>query len=214
MSIDAFQGPAFSAVPLRRSMLNDCPFRQFGTWFADAAARCSGYANPVGLGTVDPNGQPVVRTVLLKGYDESGFRFYTNYDSRKGGHLKNNPRASMCLYWEALERQVIILGSVTRLSTEDSDEYFSTRERGSQIGAHISAQSRVIDSREELEKEAARLKKKYAGETVTIPRPKNWGGFSLSPDSIEFWQGQPDRLHDRFIYQKIGKRWQVDRLAP
>lgn len=224
MSIDAYrgssyEGPAFSKSALRRSMLKQCPIEQFGYWYKEAEQRCSGYANPVSLGTVGPEGQPVVRTVLLKGFDTSGFRFYTNYNSRKGSHLKANPKASMCFYWEELERQVIVLGSVEKLSDEDSDQYFATRGHGSQIGAHVSSQSQVIDNREELETEMQRLQERYAEKEV--PRPRHWGGFLLKPESIEFWQGQPDRLHDRFIYEapiephsSEATNWTISRLAP
>lgn len=217
MSIDAYLGPAFSKAALRRAMLKESPFDQFSSWYTDAETKCSGYASPVSLGTSSPDGQPVVRIVLLKGFDESGFRFYTNYDSRKGTHLKDNPKVSMCFYWEELERQVIILGSVAKLSAEDSDAYFATRGRGSQIGAHVSSQSQVIKNREELELETQRLEQQYAN--LNVPRPANWGGFLLVPNSIEFWQGQPDRLHDRFIYQRDNKGdnkdgWTIDRLAP
>lgn len=219
MSIDAYQGPAFNKTVLKRDMLKSCPIEQFGLWYKEAEEKCSGYANPVSLGSVSPDGQPVVRTVLLKGFDRSGFRFYTNYESRKGCHLKTNPKASMCFYWEELERQVIVLGSVAKLSKEDSDQYFATRGHGSQIGAHVSSQSQVINNREELETEMHRLEELYKEKEV--PRPENWGGFLLRPGSIEFWQGQPDRLHDRFIYEAAlephsseAAGWTISRLAP
>jgi len=212
MSIDAYQGPAFSKSALKKSMLKDCPFEQFKIWYSDAEQQCAGYANPVSLGTVGSDGQPVVRTVLLKGYDTSGFHFYTNYESRKGHHIETNPKVSMCFYWEELERQVIILGAAVKLSAENSDEYFASRERGSQISAHVSSQSQVINTRKELETTMHRLEKLYKDREV--PRPKHWGGFLLQPNSIEFWQGQPDRLHDRFIYENAGADWTISRLAP
>lgn len=211
MSIDAFQGPSFSLSPLRKAMLENDPFKQFASWYKEAEQACK-YANPVSLATANSDGQPVVRTVLLKGYDQSGFRFYTNYASRKARQLLSNPKASMCFYWEALERQVIVLGSVEKLSAEDSDQYFATRGRGSQIGAHVSSQSQVIEHREILEKQAQQLESLYQGKSV--PRPENWGGYCLVPTSIEFWQGQPDRLHDRFIYERSNQNWSISRLAP
>lgn len=211
MSIDAFQGPSFSVAPLRRDMLDADPFNQFATWYSEAEQACQ-YANPVSLATVSPEGQPVVRTVLMKGYDSSGFCFYTNYESRKSRHLQHNPKVAMCFYWEPLERQVLIQGIVEKLGPGESDEYFSTRGRGSQIGAHVSAQSQVIENRQTLETEAQRLEELYQDKAV--PRPANWGGFKLIPDSLEFWQGQPDRLHDRFIYERSESGWEISRLAP
>ena len=214
MSIDAYQGPQYSQSILRKNTLNDCPFEQFSIWYSEAEKECSGYANPVSLATVSSEGQPVVRTVLLKGQDKQGFRFYTNYQSRKGKHLSANPKTSMCFYWEELERQVIVIGAVEKLSAEESDNYFATRLRGSQIGAHVSSQSQLIDNREELQAEMQRLEEQYAD--TQIPRPDHWGGFILIPESIEFWQGQPDRLHDRLIYTRSGDKssWTINRLAP
>ena len=212
MSIDAYRGPAFTSDPLNKKGLSEDPFEQFRLWFAEAEEKCSNYANPMSLATCGTDGQPVVRTVLLKGFDTRGFNFYTNYASRKGQQLAENLKASICFYWEELERQVIVIGQVEKMSAEESDDYFLTRPRGSQIGAHVSQQSQPIDNREVLEREAEELESSYFDKPV--PRPSNWGGYRLVPQSIEFWQGQPDRLHDRFIYRKEKQAWSVTRHAP
>jgi len=212
MSIDAYRGPAFTSEPLHKKGLLDDPFEQFRLWFAEAEEKCSNYTNPMTLATCGKDGQPVARTVLLKGFDTRGFNFYTNYESRKGQQLAENPKASICFYWEELERQVIVIGQVEKMSAEESDDYFLTRPRGSQIGAHVSQQSQPIDNREVLEREAEELESSYFDKPV--PRPSNWGGYRLVPQSIEFWQGQPDRLHDRFIYRKEKQVWSVTRHAP
>jgi pyridoxamine 5'-phosphate oxidase len=212
MSIDAYRGPAFTSDPLNKKGLSKDPFEQFRLWFAEAEEKCSNYANPMSLATCGTDGQPVVRTVLLKGFDTRGFNFYTNYESRKGQQLAENPKASICFYWEELERQVIVIGQVEKMSAEESDDYYLTRPRGSQIGAHVSQQSQPIENREVLEREAGELESAYFDKPV--PRPKNWGGYRLVPESIEFWQGQPDRLHDRFIYRKEKTAWTITRYAP
>lgn len=212
MSIDAYRGPAFTSEPLHKKMLHKDPFEQFRRWYTEAEEKCSNYANPMSLATCGSDRQPVARTVLLKGFDSKGFNFYTNYLSRKGRQLSENPRASACFYWEELERQVIIIGQVSKMSEEESDDYYLTRPRGSQIGAHVSQQSQPIESRKMLEDQANRLEAEYFDKPV--PRPKNWGGYRLIPQSIEFWQGQPDRLHDRFIYEKNNGDWSISRYAP
>lgn len=223
MSIDAYQGsddsrdladqgPQFTKEPLLRSQLNSDPITQFRKWYEEAE-KAVRYPNQVSIGTVSKSGQPVVRTVLLKGFDQQGFRFYTNYQSRKAIHLEANPKISMCLYWEELERQVIILGSVVKLPEQESNEYFATRGKGSQIGAHVSSQSQVVKNRAELKSHFAELELQYKDKNV--PRPAHWGGYCIVPDSIEFWQGQPDRVHDRFIYRiQTDKHWVIERLAP
>jgi len=212
MSIDAYRGPAFTSEPLHKKMLHEDPFEQFRRWYTEAEEKCSNYANPMSLATCGPDGQPVVRTVLLKGFDNKGFNFYTNYQSRKGRHLDENSKASVCFYWEELERQVIVIGQAVKMSDEESDDYYLTRPRGSQISAHVSKQSQPIRGRDLLEDEAEKLEVAYFDKPV--PRPKNWGGYRLIPESIEFWQGQPDRLHDRFIYKKNGSAWTIGRYAP
>ncbi len=212
MSIDAYLGPMFTSEPLHKSMLHEDPLEQFHRWYSEAEQKCSNYANPMALATCGLDGQPIVRTVLLKGFDHRGFNFYTNYESRKGKQLAENPRASACFYWEELERQVIVTGQVSKMNPEESDDYFLTRPRGSQIGAHVSKQSQPIEERKTLEDEATELETQYFDKPV--PRPENWGGYRLAPDSIEFWQGQPDRLHDRFIYTRKDNGWMITRYAP
>ena len=212
MSIDAFQGPQFTASPLLREMLDADPFNQFEIWYKEAEAKVSGYASPMTLAACGNDGQPIARTVLLKGVSPEGFCFYTNYQSRKAQQLEQNPKASLCLFWEELERQVLILGSVVKMTAEESDAYFASRPRGSQLGAHVSQQSQEIASRATLEYELTRIEEKVADTEVS--RPEHWGGYRLVPSSIEFWQGQPDRLHDRFIYEKSDQGWSIKRLAP
>jgi len=167
MSIDAYQdsensrdltdkGPQFKQKPLSRTNLHAHPITQFSRWYKEAEQQVR-YPNQVSIGTVSAEGQPVVRTVLLKGFDDQGFRFFTNYQSRKATHLNLNPKISMCIYWEKLERQIIILGEITKLSDKESDDYFATRGKGSQIGAHVSSQSQVVKSRKILESQFTKL---------------------------------------------------------
>jgi len=167
---------------------------------------------PVALATVDGRGQPSVRMVLLRGVDERGFVFYTNYDSRKAKELAGNPRAAICIHWPTLEEQIRIEGSVVRVSAEESDHYFEQRPRGSQLGAWASEQSAPLSSREVLEEQYREIERRYEGQTV--PRPPFWGGFRLVPERIEFWFGRPDRLHDRLVYTRDGAAWTIERLYP
>jgi pyridoxamine 5'-phosphate oxidase len=161
---------------------------------------------------VDAAGRPSSRTVLLKGVDDRGFVFFTNYDSRKGRELAGNPNAALTFFWSELERQVCVAGPVTKLPTAESEAYFKSRPRGSQLGAWASNQSEVIPDRAVLEARWQELEKKYPGE---IPLPPNWGGFVLKPERIEFWQGRPSRLHDRFRYSRQADgTWIVERLSP
>src|SRR5262245_23037210 len=157
---------------------------------------------PVALATVDGRGQPSVRMVLLRGADERGFVFYTNYDSRKAKELADNPRAAICIHWPTLEEQIRIEGSVVRVGDEESDRYFDQRPRGSQLGAWASDQSAPLPSREVLEEKYREIERRYEGQTV--PRPPFWGGFRLVPERIEFWFGRTDRLHDRLVYTRDG----------
>jgi pyridoxamine 5'-phosphate oxidase len=150
--------------------------------------------------------------VLLRGVDERGFIFHTNYLSRKGHELDTNPHAALCFHWPTLDEQIRVEGEVARLSAEESDAYFDSRPRGSQLGAWASAQSRVLVSRESLEEEYRAIEAKFAGRTV--PRPPFWGGFRLNPHRIEFWYGRPDRLHDRLVYTRQGDVWRIGRLYP
>lgn len=167
---------------------------------------------PAALATADRSGRPSVRMVLLRGADERGFVFHTNYESRKARELDENPRAAICVHWHALEEQIRIEGRVERLSDAESDAYFSSRPRGSQLGAWASKQSAPLPSRETLEEEYREIERRYEGRPV--PRPPFWGGYRLAPDRIEFWFGRPDRLHDRLLYTRQGDGWTIERLYP
>lgn len=183
------------------------PLEQFREWFAAA-----GEPNQVALATATPEGAPSVRMVLLKGADESGFTFFTGYESRKGGELESNPRAALLFYWEPLGRQVRIEGTVERVSAAESDAYFATRPRGAQIAAIASRQGRILENRQELDDAVAELEREYEGRDV--PRPEHWGGFRLRPDVYEFWQHRDNRLHDRTIYRRDGDGWIAEVLSP
>jgi pyridoxamine 5'-phosphate oxidase len=189
------------------------PLRQFQKWFREALDAGIREPNAMVLATVEPRGHPSTRTMLLKGADERGFSFFTNYQSRKGRDLASNPHASVTFPWLELERQVCIEGTVTRLSREESQEYYNARPRGSRLGAWVSQQSSVISGRDFLESRLKELEAQYPGEE--IPAPPNWGGYVLVPDRMEFWQGRPNRLHDRICYtRKADGSWRIDRLSP
>ena len=182
-------------------------------WFADAQASGIEQADAMTLATATPDGHPSARAVLLKGIDARGFAFFTNYESRKARELDANPHAALVLLWVPLQRQVRVTGRVERLSGEESDAYFATRPRGSQLGAWASAQSRPLPERAELEERWAALDERYGG--VAVPRPPHWGGYRVDPDEIEVWQGRANRLHDRFAYVRIPDGgWTRERLAP
>ncbi len=202
---------------LDREQLLEDPFQQFQLWFTEAseAARPEWLeVNAMTLATSDPQGNVSARIVLLKGADKNGFTFFTNYDSAKGQQLASNPRASLVLYWPHIERQVRIDGIVSKTDAITSDTYFRSRPRGSQIGAVVSPQSRVVDDYHALELKAA--EKDQECSNTPIPRPENWGGYCLAPLKLEFWQGRPNRLHDRFQYSRssVNASWNLNRLAP
>lgn len=188
------------------------PFRLFAAWLQDATKSEPNDPNGVALATVDDDGMPDVRMVLLKGFDEEGFVFYTNFESAKGRELLSTMKAAMCFHWKSLRRQVRVRGPVEVVSDAEADAYYATRPRGSRIGAWASAQSRPLDSRRTLEAAVAELEAKYGGDD--IPRPAHWSGFRIKPVTIEFWQDGAFRLHDRIVFARAGDRWETTRLYP
>jgi pyridoxamine 5'-phosphate oxidase len=188
------------------------PIEQFRRWFDEALTADLHEPNAMTLATATPDGRPSARIVLLKGFDEQGFVFYTNYEGRKGGELVANPRAAMVFYWGELERQVRIEGQVSRVPDEDSDAYFEGRPRGSQLGAWASEQSRPVRDRGALQERLRELEAEYEGREV--PRPPFWGGYRVKPETIEFWQGRENRLHDRLVYRYSDGLWRRERLQP
>jgi pyridoxamine 5'-phosphate oxidase len=188
------------------------PFRLFSEWLADATASEPNDPNAMALATVDADGLPNVRMVLLKGVDEGGFVFFTNYESDKGRELLAHPKAALCFHWKSLRRQIRIRGTIAPVSREEADAYFATRARGSRVGAWASKQSRPLESRFALEKAVAAYAAKYAiGE---VPRPDYWSGFRLTPVAIEFWKDGQFRLHDRVRFTRTGEGWERGRLYP
>jgi pyridoxamine 5'-phosphate oxidase len=202
----------YSNRGLHRKELNPDPVAQFSAWFMQATELAVHEPNAMTLATVDASGMPWQRTVLLKYYDQNGFVFFTNYGSHKAKQIAQNPLVSLLLPWCTLERQVIIQGRAEKISTAESLRYFATRPRESQLGAWVSNQSEVITSRKFLLQKLAEIREKFhQGE---IPLPSFWGGYRVVPEAIEFWQGGPARLHDRFLYRKLDGQWKIERLAP
>lgn len=205
------------AVLLEEQVRAD-PVEQFQAWFEDAVAAGLHEPNAMTLATADSAGRPSARMVLLKGFDRSGFVWYTNYTSRKASELAGNPQASLVFFWERLHRQVRVEGAVEKVSREETEAYFHSRPRGSQLGAIVSTQSSVIAGRSTLDQAYDELVAKYADGSVPVPLPDTWGGFRLRPRAVEFWQGRSSRLHDRLRYTLVGEDgsagWKIERLAP
>ena len=197
---------------LSETDVNANPFRQFDTWWQEAINSEIDEVNAMTLATASADGVPAARIVLLKSYDEKGFVFFTNYKSYKGKQLEENPRACLVFFWKELERQVRITGLVEKVSEQESDEYFLSRPPGSRIGAWASPQSAVISSRQWLEAQQQQYVQEFS--TKSISRPRHWGGYRVKPITIEFWQGRPDRLHDRLQYTLQDGAWAIERLAP
>jgi pyridoxamine 5'-phosphate oxidase len=202
-----------AAQELRRRDLDPDPIKQFSNWFTAAIEAGIRDVNAVSLATAGSDGNPSVRIVLLKGFDQDGFVFFTNYQSEKGRELEENPHAACVFYWIELDRQVRISGPVQKTSREESERYFHSRPLGSQLGAWASHQSEVLDARRVLDARMAEMTERYR--ESPIPLPPHWGGYVIKPQVIEFWQGRTNRLHDRFRYtRQTDGSWQIDRLAP
>lgn len=193
--------------------LSDNPIEEFQKWFSRATENGVLEPNAMALGTVDAEGQPSVRIVLLKGLDAQGFVFFTNYESRKGKELTEFPKAALTFFWGELEQQVRIEGRVEAISAAESDEYYNSRDKGSRLGAWASPQSQIIPNREFLEEKVKEVVVKFQ-DTEHPPRPPFWGGFRVIPHRIEFWQGRQSRLHDRIVFEKKGENWEKYRIAP
>jgi len=203
----------YTMAGLHESDLDPDPIAQFHIWFADAQLAKGSEPNAMTLATADASGNPSARTVLLKEVDERGFVFYSNYESHKGQQLAENPRAELLFFWQEMERQVRIHGTVSRTDVSESGAYFDSRPLGNQLGATVSPQSQVIPNREFLEQKFAELEAQYASDPV--PMPAYWGGYRVVPETIEFWQGRVSRLHDRLRYRRAESgAWVVERLAP
>jgi pyridoxamine 5'-phosphate oxidase len=203
----------YRITPLNREDLDPDPYRQFDRWFNEATKVEAMDANAMSIATATADGQPSIRTVLLKYYDATGFVFYTNLDSRKAVEIAANPHVALLFYWHELHRQVKITGVATKISAAETLRYFARRPRDSQLGAWVSQQSSIISARSILENKFTEMKMKFANGEV--PLPSFWGGYRVKPACMEFWQGRESRLHDRFRYQETEtNRWTVDRLAP
>jgi pyridoxamine 5'-phosphate oxidase len=202
----------YISAGLAKADLDPDPIVQFHEWFEKVIDADLHEPNAMILATATSDGKPSARTVLLKGYDERGFVFYTNYEGRKAGELETNSRCAILFYWGELERQVRIEGRASRLSGEESDAYFAGRPRGSRLGAWASEQSRPVEDRSILEERVRALEVEHEGRE--IPRPHFWGGYRVEPDTIEFWQGRESRLHDRLVYRREDGAWRIERLQP
>jgi len=210
MDIAALRQEYMRAGLHERELARD-PLKQFALWFDEALRSGVALPNAMTLATATKGGRPSVRTVLLKGFDAQGFVFYTNYRSRKGRDIADNPQAMLLFWWKELERQIGIEGRVTQVSAAESDEYFASRPLGSRLSAIISPQSEPVASREALETDLEKAAKRWRD---SPPRPAQWGGYRLAPERFEFWQGRKDRLHDRLCYRRAADAWKVERLGP
>jgi len=203
----------YTLQDLNESQINPNPFIQFQTWFSQALAAQLPEPNAMTLATCTPDGKPSARMVLLKDVNERGFAFFSNYNSRKGEEINENPHAALVFWWAELERQVRIVGTVEKVSPQESDNYFYSRPGTSRLGAWASNQSEIIASREVLEGQLQQFQRKY--ENQEVPRPPHWGGFRVVPREIEFWQGRSSRLHDRLLYTQLDDGiWKIERLSP
>ena len=202
----------YTRAGLDRADLDPDPIVQFQEWFEKVIDADLHEPNAMIVSTTSTDGKPSARTVLLKGYDERGFVFYTNYEGRKANEIEANPMCALLFYWGELERQVRIEGRASRLSGDESDAYFEGRPRGSRLGAWASEQSRPVEDRSVLEERVKALEAQYEGRE--IPRPPFWGGYRVEPDTIEFWQGRENRLHDRLVYRREDGAWRIERLQP
>lgn len=202
----------YARARLDEANVSPDPITEFARWFDEAIQAEVHEPNAMTLASASPEGAPSARIVLLKGFDQQGFVFFTDYRSQKGTELKQNPRAALVFYWPELERQIRIAGSTALVGREESEAYFRSRPRGSRITAWVSHQSQVIASRKLLEDRVPEMDKRYPGEDV--PLPPYWGGFRLVPGAFEFWQGRTSRLHDRIRYTREGERWRIERLSP
>lgn len=202
----------FSKQTLDESQVDKSPFLQFEKWFKEAVDAHVNEPNAMTVATASKSGKPAARILLLRNFNENGFVFYTNYDSRKGEEIDANPHCALLFFWPELERQVRIEGKLIKQTAAESDLYFNTRPRTSKLGAWTSPQSKVVKNRKELDELYEQMSQRFPSEDV--PRPPRWGGYVLQPDSIEFWQGRPSRMHDRILYTLVNGNWKIERLAP